>query len=116
MSIALNCTVQFALHRMSVYIALNCNVYIALVPRAFSSDPPSPPSGEHLSPPPPILLDTYCPLPFHIHSQQWTIPIQSPRKAAEISNSYSTLFKCGLPSISRVTQGYFSFRTKSHFK
>ena len=95
------CTVQFALHWMSVYIALNCNVYIALVPRAFSSDPPSPPSGEHLSPPPPILLDTYCPLPFHIHSQQWTIPIQSPRKAAEISNSYSTLFKCGLPSTSQ---------------
>ena len=51
MSIALNCTVQFALHWMSVYIALNCNVYIALVPRAFSSDPPSPPSGEDLPPP-----------------------------------------------------------------
>ena len=52
MSIALNCTVQFALHWMSVYIALNCNVYIALVPRAFSSDPPSPPSGQDPSPSP----------------------------------------------------------------
>ena len=64
MSIALNCTVQFALHWMSVYIALNCNVYIALVPRAYSSDPRPLLPGSTSPPPPPHIVGYILPSSF----------------------------------------------------